>query len=235
MFQVSAFRRPAMGPVMAGLAAMPLAISSGVAAADQELPASQLPSFVAEHVSRAGFNQPLRKSRVFVSPLGMREEPVNEHPHDARVVITNFKLQHGWLVIPGRKLYARQPDVAIEDHDEDRPVFNEATYEGGLLTTEPCLGITNKKRVKTDFDSVRWECRLDNGLLISREVFDNSLRLVTEVEFASGAFSALTKVRAWEVDPTLLEPPESYTKVSFEYLILGKEQLPIYAPGASGQ
>lgn len=191
------------------------------------------PDFTAEMLTKGGLGQPVRKSRIYVSRFGFREESTNSLPGEVSAAIVNHAQGKVWLIKSSQKIFTEQ-ELASDDA-KDAPVIDASVYGGGVLATEPCLDVESRRRLKTDFEYVQWECRLPDGRLLSREIFNKALNIVTHVQFPSGEEEWLENIEQSQHQQELFQAPVGFKQVSFEYFFLGFEELGRYEERNSSQ
>lgn len=168
-----------------------------------------------------------RRSRVYVSKLGIREEGLDDKNHTdvQQTVVVSFEKSQTWILVPHRKLYLQLPTEGEEGVKvEDEP--------GTVLALGPCDGysFSEKRRVITHEERKvdEWHCH-DNATGDVTQLYDAALRMVVRSEDKKGRVEELRNIQEGKQPDSLFQIPADYRKASTREVITGTTELPGYA------
>jgi hypothetical protein len=171
---------------------------------------------------------PVLRSRIWLSAEGFREEPelAPTQTGPRLTYVNRNSTGERWLLSPDAKKAARLP---MRDEQGAAP----RTLAGGVLTRQPCRGLSTARRLSDEsyegFAVQRWVCSgvEDSGAALT-QLFAPALDLVVWEERAEGSVTALRAIVRGPQPRHLFEPPPDYNVVSITEFFVGPPPLPRY-------
>ncbi len=166
---------------------------------------------------------PRERSRILMSPLGLREEAGPVGGPVRLIVIARRESGDAWMVDPQRRIV-----LSLPSGDED-----EAGSEPeGLLSPQPCSGFPLRDRygmARHDGRKVvKWRCRNPETGDDRWHWFDEDLGVVVREESWDGRVEELVSIRPGPQPDALFESPAGFRQASMKEFFTGVPEFPRY-------
>lgn len=170
-----------------------------------------------------------QRTHIWMSDLGLALESKGipgEAPH--LIYLYNYEDKKSWVITPEGKRYCELP----EKEDQER-------FEGGILSTTPCLGFESVKKSETQWNDETvavWECSKDKdvkqtqyyseryGVVVMEDGHDGIVMELRNIEHAGELENSMSK-NGFSVE---FKPLADYRYVSLKEFFFAKRPLEKY-------
>ncbi|MEW8071343.1 MAG: hypothetical protein AB2826_13050 [Candidatus Thiodiazotropha sp.] len=167
------------------------------------------------------------KSRIYLSPMGMRTERLSvQNGEPNLVVIKNHHTEQVWLINPVKHYFTELPSDKTKE--TERVIEGEKRPLLGILANEPCYGMRAEKqsvRAVGDSELSIWYC-LDGDGKQYLQHFSTLLGVVIRQEFQDERISELQDITFIDDSGKYFQPSSDMQQISIEELITGRMTLP---------
>lgn len=175
--------------------------------------------------------------RVVLSPHGVRVERKNMFGRDGQgIYLQQFDSRQSWISDPKRKMFASllQAQKARENDNHTKTTDSEwDSAMGGLMSTEPCLGLASEQRIvlsvynQSEEDQVvNWLCNNDGHEV--KQSFSHRWSTVVREEWPNLDVIELRDIKAVDKPKEFFQPSDEYREVSLLEFHQGAPELDTY-------
>ena len=144
------------------------------------------------------------------------------------VYIHNFQSHKEWVASPRKMYYAELP---LTEDDTDAGQKGVANAPVGVLSTEPCVGMSGEKVAEREVEGTEltvWECKSKDNGESYLQFYSSLVGLVIRESSSVGYTSELQNIKLAAHGSISFIPSKLWRKVSLEEFFSGAPSLPGY-------
>lgn len=171
-------------------------------------------------------NDVLSKSKVLMTRKGTRIETLPQPGGSPHIIyIQNFSTSESWMLAPKDKRVTKMMDDGQGGDMDD--------MEGGIMSTEPCMGTAKKPQPAREWNGQQveaWACSRD-GAVYAYQLFSTKYGIVVSEERPEGERDELVNLSPANDSEGIFTPPSDYRSVPLQEFFTGAPQLQNFDSG----